>query len=85
MHTSQSLIHTTLSVTRIKPLLRILLFVLVMVNAGLIVPHCDLDACSITGYQGSGPDYLEGSPRGSGSPNIDPPGGCFNVLQWPDS
>jgi len=33
------------------------------------VPHCDLDACSITGYQGSGPEYLEGSPHGHGSPN----------------
>jgi len=55
----------------IKLLLKILFFLLIAVNAGLIVPHCDLDACSITGYQGSGPEYLEGSPHGRGSPNRD--------------
>ena len=67
-HTCQSLIRRTLSATRIKPLLRILFFLLIAVNAGLIVPHCDLDACSITGYQESGPEYLERSLHGPGSP-----------------
>jgi len=43
---------------------------LIAVNAGLIVPHCDLDACSITGYQESGPEYLEGSSHGLGSPTL---------------
>jgi len=33
-------------------------FLLIAVKSGLIVPHCDVDACSITCYQGSGPVYL---------------------------
>ena len=74
--TSQSLIRATLSVTRIKLLLKILFCLLIVVNAGPLVPQffvLHLDACSFTGYQESGLEYLEGSPHGRGSPNIPHP------------
>jgi len=69
MRTSQSLIRVTLSDMHIKLLLKILFVLLIAVNASPLVPYCDLDACSFTGYQESGSEYLEGSPCGRGSPN----------------
>ena len=68
--TSQSLIRATLSITCIKLFLKVLFCLLTGVNAGLFVPHCDLDACSITGYQESGPEYLEGWSHSRDSPTL---------------